>query len=303
MSGWRERQAAAIRDALADARPGARGRLLAKCPFCEERTGKADHHGKLAVWPSGYARCYKCKFRGFLDGYAPEHYTADDLEDLTDRVDGAPELPEGFAPLFGSESFPDHYFAREYMLEERGLPRHALEEAGVGATLSGPYRGRVIVPVFAPGSREWLSFVARDFTKASKVRVPYLTAKPDDGWAYAEMLFFNEGALDVETDEPALVVEGCFDALWLWPAGVATLGSLSEWQVWRLSRARRPVVLVSDGDAWAEGLAISERLRVAGARTGALKLPPGTDPDELPRADIERAARAAVAGGSTICEF
>ena len=61
---------------------------------------------------------------------------------------------------------------------------------------------------------------------------------------------FNEAALAEVTDEPALVVEGPFDALAYWPQAVAVLGKPTEPQMLTLLRAVRPVVVVLDGDAW-----------------------------------------------------
>jgi hypothetical protein len=287
----REELAERARAALQDGRPAARGRVLAPCPFCEERDGKPDRHGKLCVWPSGYTRCYRCGTQTFLDGHAPEGWEPEELPDDLER----PEPPEGFCPLYGPSAQLAHDDARRYLEERRGLDPAAMRAAGVGATLDGRYRGRVVVPVLDPDTGEWLTFVARDFTGSPRVRAPYLTASPDDGWALREQVFFNERALDVETRVPVLVVEGCFDALWLWPDAVAALGELTEWQVRRLAGARRPVVQVADGDAWRKGLAAAERLKLLGARSAALRLPPGTDPDELPREDLRAAALSAVA--------
>jgi hypothetical protein len=280
-----------IRTALEQGRAAARWRILCPCPFCEDASGKADRHGKLCVWPSGYTRCYRCAFQGFLDGHAPEGWEPEDrLEQFPDR----PEPPDGFAPLYGAGWQHAHDGARVYLEGNRGLARAALREAGVGATLAGKYRGRVVMPVLDPTTKEWLTFVTRDFTGAPTVRAPYLTASTEDGWALREMVLFNEAALDAETDAPALVVEGCLDALWLWPDAVATLGDLSEWQVFRLARSRRPVVTVSDGDAWRKGWAVAERLKLMGARAGALRLPGGTDPDEVPHEAIREAALSAL---------
>jgi hypothetical protein len=280
-----------IRSALEQGRLGARGRILCPCPFCEEKDGKPDRHGKLCVWPSGYVRCYRCAFQGFLDGHAPDGWEPEDrAEQLPDR----PEPPDGFAPLYGPGWCSAHADARAYLELDRELDRDVLRAAGVGATVEGRYFGRIIMPVTDPDTGEWLTFVTRDFTGSRRVRAKYLTASTADGWALREMVLGNEAALDVETDEPALVVEGMLDAYWLWPDGVPTLGDLSEWQVRRLARARRPVVFVPDGDAWRKGWALAERLRLLGARAGSVKLPPGTDPDEVPRDVVRAAAKAAL---------
>jgi DNA primase len=90
------------------------------------------------------------------------------------------------------------------------------------------------------------------------------------------------------------VVEGVFDALALWPDAVAVLGKPSDQQVDALINAKRPVVIVLDGDAWLEGKWLAARLCLRGKRAGHIRLPPGVDPDEVDRKELEQQAMEAL---------
>jgi hypothetical protein len=118
---------------------------------------------------------------------------------------------------------------------------------------------------------------------------------------------YNHAALLEQTDDPAIVVEGVIDAISVWPCGVALLGLSGGTrdgagrvasrgmptveQVDALSLARRPLAVVLDGDAWEEGEATALQLRLLGARAGYVRLPPRTDPDEVPASWLLEEAR------------
>ena len=152
-----------------------------------------------------------------------------------------------------------------------------LEPARIGATLSGSFFGRVVVPIFGSDGETWLGWVGRAWVK--KAQVPYLYPK---GMPRG-LVMYRQHVLLEETDEPALCVEGVMDALCAatWPAGTAFLGHESPAQVQALIAAKRPVVQVPDGDAWEAGWALTMRLRLEGQRAGCVRLPPRTDPDEV----------------------
>ncbi len=119
--------------------------------------------------------------------------------------------------------------------------------------------------------------MARDYTGLSSV--PYLYPKR----MRRPELLYNEPALYVETDVPVLVCEGVFDAAVAFPDSVACLGKPLQAHVEKLRRARRPVVVCLDGDAWEEGWALAQTLKLHGVCAGNLRLPPKTDPEELGR--------------------
>lgn len=271
--------------AIDNARSDATGRRRGRCPRCLERTGKEDRHGALCVWPSGFAKCFKCKLIAFLS----------DFDGVPSRADSerAPVAAlEGFEPLY--ESVNDRIVATSRCLEparlhlhSRGIKKRVLLATGVGATVEGVYADRVVFPLLDDDGA-WLGFVSRSWLKSSKQKYKNSTGLAREGYLY------NSQALFAERESPVYVVEGICDALSLWPDAVALLGTLSQGQFRVLTGAARPIVFLLDGDAWEEAESLALGLRLWGKRVGAVKLPATLDPDELPRDEIEAAAREAL---------
>lgn len=256
----------------------ASGHARANCPFCDERVGKADRKQCFSVHTvTGWYRCWRCGIAGRLDGM-------EDVEPVAPPPDGpAPGPPEGFTPLDELRDALSAEPARAY-LRSRGLPEPVWFSANLGACLSGRFGGRVIAPVLSPEG-SWLGWVGRAWV--AKCPKPYFNAP---GMSLGEVLY-NHAALLVETDEPAYVVEGVFDALSLWPDSAALLGMPTDAQISAMAAARRPVVMVLDGDAWEIGWATAMRLRLEGQRAGSVRLPPKTDPDQVGRAWLAEEGR------------
>jgi hypothetical protein len=279
-----KRALAAEACASAPAGSGQWGRV--DCPFCILRTGKADHRQSFGFnHRTGWYHCFKCSVRGRLDGWEPdvEERPAAEL----DAVEAAAHRPpEGYTPLWEGDGLTALCAgdARRY-LTKRGIPRSIWKAAQIGACLDGKYEGRIIVPVLAPDG-SWLGWVGRAWTKALERAYTYPM-----GMKRREILY-NSAALLVSTDEPAFAVEGVFDALALWPDGVALLGKPSEEQIFALAAASRPIAVTLDGDAWREGWALGMRLRLEGQRAGSVKLEPRVDPDEVEQGWLRAEGRA-----------
>lgn len=279
-----------VREAMQGRKPNSAGYMTADCPICLYRLGKADHKAKLWLKPDTRRwSCWRCGAKGRL--------RTEDLEE-TLRLDlpkpevpkAKLELPEEYVALGSTEALNSVAYAPalDYVTRVRGLALSLVKELRLGACLTGKFAGRVIMPVYDVANvLKW--YVGRSWRPKSSM--PYLY--PRGG---REGVMFNERALDVTTDEPVLVVEGMFDAYALYPQGVAVLGKTTDVHLARLSRSSRPVVLVPDGDAWSEGLAQVQRLRMRGARAGLIKLPPRRDPDELAALVKEAAPQAVTAG-------
>ena len=274
-------------EAVSGSKPKSRGKRWGICPRCEERTGKPDRHGKLAVWPSGFVKCYKCDLLAFIESYAVEDHELAAAQEAEPLV----EVPEGYTPLYrevdgtvvdgAARSLKP---ARDH-LRVRGLLPDPLYRNEVGATARGRYAQRIVFP-FVREDGEWVGFVARTWLDKRDEPRKYLNSV---GFA-REAYLYNRRALDVVTEKPAFIVEGAPDALALWPDGVAVLGKVSEGQKDLFRAARRPIVMAGDGDAWAEGEALALELRIEGQRVGALRLAAGLDPDEIDRAELDAAA-------------
>ena len=259
------------------ARASARGYARINCPVCAIALSKRDRKRCMSVNVlTGWYQCWRCGATGRLVDFEPTGEPAPEPTRAKTR------LPEEFY-LLGEEpglSAGVLRPAREY-LRGRGLSERVVGAAGLGACFDGRYAGRVIVPITYEG--ELLGWVGRVWAK--RAFRPYLYA---DDMPRGTTLY-NRAVLDVECDEPCFAVEGTLDALALWPVGTALLGKQSEPQVQLLVKAKRPVVVVLDGDAWEQGWMLSLRLQFEGQVAGAVRLPPGVDPDEVDRRRLIRA--------------
>lgn len=269
----------------------------ANCAQCEDLDGTEDYKASLGFNTNtqGY-NCYKCGAHGRL----PDNYAAQLLDDagaIEDVVlgDGESEEVQPVEQPYGLTSALDVDWALHFLTGPKGdfslgaqcraLSRQCVEEACVGCVphpVAGQMklRNRVIVPVpdyFDPSNplRGW---VARDVT--GKALAPYLNSRN----MQRDEILFNEPALYVQTDDPVFVVEGTMDALRLWPNAVAVLGKPIPPHVDLILGAKRPVVIMLDGDAWEDGrafaLMIQFKDRKQAVQVGNLKLPPKVDPDD-----------------------
>jgi hypothetical protein len=263
----------------------------ATCPFCLRKVGKPDRRKSFGFnVETGEWHCFKCGARGRLISSD----SADVRERMAERREQGvePELgpPEGYTPLWKGEGLHGMVFepARNY-LAARGVGSQIIEEARIGACSRGQQRGRVVVPALEPDG-QWFGWVARLWTTPRGRTPKYITAVGMD--TYRRM--FNEAALDVETDEPLVMVEGVYDALPMWPEASAFFGKPSDGQFSRLCQTRRPLVIALDGDAWIEAEMLALRLQLQDVHAGWLKLPPTRDPGDIDPAKILDAARRAV---------
>jgi len=279
------------RAARSVSRVGPTGWGRAPCPICPSVVGTPDPHAALGVhFSSGKFHCFRCGCWGRIS-------TAGADDDAPPRLDRAahgadPELgpPPDWEPLWrepGSSAI-SLAPARRY-LADRGVSSQTVEEARIGACLSGAVGGRVVAPLLTIDG-EWVGWQARLWTEPRGRQLKYVSATGMD----RESNVYNPAALAVETDVPALVVEGMFDALPYWPDAVALFGKPSEGQVSALLSAPRPIVVVLDGDAWLEAEMLAARLAFDGARAGWVHLPPKTDPNDVDPAWLVEEARRAV---------
>ncbi len=290
MTSTYSEQDAVARRAIRDIdRISARGWGRTNCPFCLGRTGKSDRRRSFGFYVETQEyHCFKCGARGRLIG-APES-----REMISERrakdCDEDCGPPEGYTPLWTDPGLSAEIFgpARDY-LAGRGVGSQTISEARIGACYTGRQAGRVVVPALeADGS--WFGWVARAWGSVGPRGLKYISSTSMDSYRR----LYNESALDVETDDPAICVEGVYDALPLWPDAVAFFGKPSDGQFQRLLKARRPLVIALDGDAWIEAEMLALRLGLEGVHAGWLRLPPRRDPGDMPPDRILAAARRAV---------
>lgn len=283
-----------VKDALTSAKASGRGWLRARCPFCAHRLGTEGSRPSFSIYEgSGGYHCFRCHVRGIIKdlpegwGYNlnnPGKRVRDIVIDYNRQV-GTPiatiEPPEDFI-LLGDEpgwSMSASRKALDYC-QKRGVPDELIWESRIGYVQwpeDRRLRQRVIIPILASDHETWFGYVARHWYDSKKDKLPYLYSDDFD----REAVLYNVEALLVETDVPCLIVEGAFDALCYWPNAVAVLGTYSEQQIWMLLQARRPLVVLLDGDAHSLGLSLALRLHCEGHKAGAVRLPETADPDEV----------------------
>jgi hypothetical protein len=244
---------------------------------------------------TGHVHCFRCGFRGRLEGEDFQSPTPESSNE-GNAVSAIPP-PEGFVPLgeepgSGALTFQE---ARDYLLVRRKVPLPSVRRMRVGACAEGWYAGRIVVPVLDDDGETWLGYVARLWADPPRsaegaAALKYLYPK---GMRRGQILY-NRRVLDTETDVPVLVVEGVFDALAFPDDAVALLGTCSEAQTELLKAAKRPIAIVLDGDAWEKGHMLAARLQFDGLRAGCVRLPPGADPDEVPREALIDATRRSI---------
>lgn len=200
------------------------------------------------------------------------------------------EPPDSFTLLGVNPGLTSRAYlqARIYMLGERNTTPEQWAAYDVGACLEGKDAfGRIVVPIYnAQG--EWVGYSGRDFTKRSTLKYKYPSEMDR-----AKVMYWEHN-LDIETDEPCLIVEGVFDC-WPYPGdSVACLGSPTKWQIARMARARRPLCFVYDLDAWEKAEAMAMHFRLEGMRAGFVKLKDARDPDEVDPQELMEDARDSI---------
>lgn len=272
--------------AIAGKRVSGRGFVRGNCPWCILTQGKEDRKGALSLnVGTGRWHCFRCGSAGVIKTMPADLST---LAPATDEPDVDIELPDEFV-LLTSETARSSLGLRpafHYLRNVRGVTDRVIKAAGIGACASGMYGGSIIVPMYdRVDMRKLVGWVARAWKDGTEQ--PYTYAP---GMRRGAILY-NASVLDVETDVPALVVEGTFDTFPFWPDAVAVLGKLSPDQMDILLTSKRPLAVVMDGDAWREGEALALHLKLEGVRSGSVKLPPRIDPDEM----VEHVKQEAIA--------
>jgi DNA primase len=228
---------------------------LYHCPYC------GHHKKKMSInFSNGYWKCWVCDTRGkniyrivrkFGNYQQRQKYR--ELQGLVDLTDFEEmfkeynnieekqilEMPEGFVSLCNKDLPMDSTDAFRY-LSSRGIGRREILKWKIGYCKEGRYAGRIIVPSFdVEGDLNY--FIARSYVGHGR---RYLNPPS------SRDIVFNE--LNIDWDEPIILVEGVFDAIAAGNNAIPILGSTLREQS-RLFQAiaihDTPVYMALDSDA------------------------------------------------------
>lgn len=182
-------------------------------------------------------------------------------------------------------------------LKERGLTEETISRYGLGLCNRGVLKGYIAIPVYGHPHQEDanpLAYLGRwpgdDYDEATG-RPRY---KWPEGFLKSQIVYGLSEALNNTDGRPLIVVEGPFKVYHLVQAGffntVAILGaSLSDEQAAILVATGRPIVLMFDGnEAGRVGMRNAAGKLIARTFVRAVKLPDGTEPDNLPPEQLEK---------------
>ena len=201
---------------------------LYHCPYC------GHHKKKMSInFSNGYWKCWVCDTRGkniyrivrkFGNYQQRQKYR--ELQGLVDLTDFEEmfkeynniqekqilEMPEGFVSLCNKDLPMDSTDAFRY-LSSRGIGRREILKWKIGYCKEGRYAGRIIIPSFdVEGDLNY--FIARSCVGHTR---RYLNPPANRD------LVFNE--LNIDWDEPIILVEGVFDAIAAGGNAIPILGS------------------------------------------------------------------------------
>lgn len=219
-----------------------------------------------------YYQCWSpsCGVRGFFGA----HHEHDTKKPAEKRLVSA-SLPEHFEPLSTKSGGVKQRRLAKFRtyLYNRGVSQFLIDECNLGCVPDGKLAGMVVIPYYK--NKEIIGWVGRSIYKK---RYHYPDDWPKTQWPY------NGDELFVESEDPAIVVEGQFDAINLWPFGVGVGGQPTE-EDWALMlSAKRPLVMAFDADEGTKSEYGSMKLMLlamrkrSSAKFAWMKLPPGTDP-------------------------
>ena len=201
---------------------------LYHCPYC------GHHKKKMSInFSNGYWKCWVCDTRGkniyrivrkFGNYQQRQKYR--ELQGLVDLTDFEEmfkeynniqekqilEMPKGFVSLCNKDLPMDSTDAFRY-LSSRGIGRREILKWKIGYCKEGRYAGRIIIPSFdVEGDLNY--FIARSYVGHTR---RYLNPPANRD------LVFNE--LNIDWDEPIVLVEGVFDAIAAGGNAIPILGS------------------------------------------------------------------------------
>ncbi len=197
-------------------------------------------------------------------------------------------------------------------LEASGVPERLLRESGLiiyrdDGKSYDRFRERLIFPIESVGG-DIIGFGGRQLGQGEP---KYLNSPETPLYTKGDNLYgLFRTRDDIRTRDFVIMVEGYFDVLSLWNAGitnvVATLGTaLTRRQVTLIGRYTRNVVLLYDSDEGGRG-AVERSIPLfleAGISATVVELPEGSDPDDYVRNQGREALEARILRASPLVDY
>jgi DNA primase len=241
--------------------------VWADCPFCNDSRKNLWMNPKLGCY-----RCWKCDEKGRLETLLSSTIPSWSLSSSKQATHPSTMvLPPEYLKL-------DIYSGKAWTyFVSRRFDASDAERFGVGYCPRGQYYGRLILPVWDEG--KLVSFVARDYTGNTTVKIRNPSNVPHKSYLYN---------YDLITNSFAVLVEGIFDCWRVGDDGVATFGtSLSVGQMLRLCKLNlKRLYFCWDEDALDKAYEASFLLRQFIPEVHVVELPVGKDPADLDRTEV-----------------
>lgn len=261
------------------------GWFRVKCPICPSIVGTPDKHGTLSIRGASEGfRCFRCGIYGSMPGSKSRRKADEESE--------APAYSSKRAPGWFIDSTSDN--ALESIAcrpgiayaESRGFDEFIRHNCGMGVAVVGKYAESIIVP-HADSRGTWWGFTSRRWFRKCEQPYSYPSAMSRDR-------MIHDQVFQVDTEDPALLMEGSLDCVLFWDDAAGHMGKPIEAHIEVIKKSRRPVVSVLDGDAWRAGEHFMFLLRMERVKAGAVRLPPGRDPNQPQHVDPGAIRRAAL---------
>ena len=254
-------------------------------------TYSKSHKKKLCLRVDNeFYHCWTCGMKGkglarFFRAHAPRYSAeAQSLFQVTvkekEAVQEKIELPKGFTLLANvtDTSDPDLRACKKYVLS-RGLSEKQMWFFKMGATSSGNFRRRVIIPSFdIEGYLNY--FTARTIDELSRKYVNPKTKRSE--------IIFNE--LNIDWQDELVIVEGPFDLVKSVQNSTCILGSTlteSHRLFQEIVKHNTPVVLALDPDAKQKTQKIASLLSSFDVNVRVADISPYDDIGDMPLGTVE----------------
>ena len=225
----------------------------------------------------------------------------------------ARKLTEATIDKFKIGYAPDSWEAFLTYAKQKSLTEQDLEKAGLvikkdNGGYYDRFRDRLIFTIFNTAQKP-IAFGARTFNPNDQAK--YINSPETPLYHKASVLYgLAHSRGDIRRAEEAIVVEGYFDFLSLYQAGITNVVASSGTaftpdQARLLGRSASSVILMFDADSAGQQAAIRsvDYLFEAGLDVKVVKLPTGEDPDSLARNGGKEAVEAQIAKAKSYVEY